>query len=183
MNLGFTRDELSFFILDTDNPKTFVFVDTSSYQKEPERPLMEITPPGYNKYFLVNIVARKVNTLNSNTIGISDILEGRCLVDLADGVWTFKYKICPYDEVFIVKYNLRTVKLERSLAELYKELDFSDCDVSEDESLKKDIIDAQLAIASGKANAERGDVKKATTLYKLANTIITNRLNKLSNSC
>lgn len=183
MSLGIERNVLSFLILDTANPKTFVFIDTSHYFEQPDRPLLEITPPGFNKYFLVNIVAQNVNTLNSNTIGLSDVIGTSCLEDLADGVWILKYKICPYDEIFTIQYHLRTTKLENSLRSLYHELDFSDCDVAEDEDLKKDIIDIQLAIASGKANAEEGNIKEASTLYQIANNLVTKRINKLSNLC
>lgn len=183
MSLGINKNDLSFLILDTDNPKTLVFIDTSYYYKNPDRPLLEITPPGFSKYFLVNIVARQVNTLNSTNIGMTDFLESLCLSDLADGIWTFKYKICPYDQVFTIQYHLRTVRLEQTLCQIFNSLDFSDCDIQEDEFIKKNVTDIMLAIASGKANARAGNIREAHALYNIANDLAVSILNKLSKIC
>lgn len=180
---GFKKHTLSFDIYDTTNSKTLVLIDTSDYYEQPERPLLEITMPGYSKYFLANIIASKVNTLNSNIIGLSAFVAGDDLCTLPDGVWTFKLKICPYDKIFKIKYHLRTVELENKLDRIYKALDFSDCDVSEDAKLKNSIIDIILSIESGKAHARCGDVKKAHDLYNIGSTLADKILNKISKQC
>lgn len=183
MLFGIQKNNIDFEILDTGNSKTLVFLDSSEYYKEPETPLLEITLPGFTKYFLANINARKINTFNSNTIGMTETFNSHELVDLPDGVWTFVYKICPYDEVFIQKYYLRTVCLDNKISEIFEYIRLSDCDVERDSKLKQDIVDMLLAIESGKANACKDNVKKATELYQIANSIATKLLNKLSESC
>lgn len=183
MSLGLKKHNLDFEILDTGNPKTLVFVDSSEYYQEPERPLLEVTLPGYSKYFLLNVVARKVNTFNSNTIGLTETLNSHNLVALPDGVWTLKFKVCPYDKVYIQKYHLRTVILEDSLSKIYEYLDFEGCDVERDFKIKQTIVDIILAIESGKANAKKNNVKIASELYSIANELTTDLLNKLSGKC
>lgn len=197
MSTGLKKNILDFEIIPSGNTKTMIFVDASEYMElHPERPLLEITPPGYAKYFLVNIVAKKVNVLNSALIGIhpqvKKIDESNCeilplgttyLTDLPDGVWTLKYKICPYDKVYIQKYHLRTVALECVLRQIYAYMQFEDCDVQKEEKLKKDIIDILLMIEGGKAAAEEGVVKKASTLYGKATKSINKILDRLSGKC
>lgn len=181
--LGINRNTLSFEILEGGNPQTVLFMDTSQYYKIPESPIVEITPPGYTNPFLTNIDFGKINVLNSSTIGISDILETGCLVDLPDGVWKFKYKICPYDQVYVIGYILRTTVLDITLQKVYDAIDFSDCDIAEDENLKKTIVDIMVAIASGKANARAGEAKKADTLYQIANELTVKTLKNLTDRC
>lgn len=183
MSLGKNRHYISFEILSGGNPEVLLFMDTSQYYTAPESPIAEITPPGYTIPFLVNIIYNKINVINSGTIGISDILESKCLAVLPDGVWKFKYKICPYDQLFVIGYDLRTTSLEKTLEDIYEALDFSDCDIAEDDKLKKDIIDITLAIASGKANARKGNIKKAGTLYQIANELAVRTLRKVNDRC
>lgn len=184
MSLGIRKHTLSFEILNTGNPKTLVFLDSSDYYEEPERPLLEITLPGYNKYFLVNVVARKVNTFNSNTIGMTETLSSHNLVNLPDGVWTLKFKVCPYDKVYIQKYHLRTVTLEEQIANIFEYMDLSDCDVEDTKKYQNTLVDIFVLLEAAKANAEkRGAVKKATEQYQKANSLVTDLLNKLSGTC
>ncbi len=183
MSLGVKHHLLDFEILETKNPRTLVFLDSSQYYKEPESPLLEVTLPGYTKYFLLNVSARKINTFNSNTIGLTETLNTFDLADLPDGVWKLKFKVCPYEEVYIQKYHLRTVDLENRLAKIYEYLDLSDCDIERDIKLKNNIIDIILAIESGKSNAALGNVKKASTLYQKASSLVNKTLNKLTQTC
>lgn len=183
MSFGIRKHLLDFEILDTGNPFTLVFLDSSQYYTSPERPLLEITLPGHNKYFLVNVVPEKINTFNSNTIGLTELLSSFDLVTLPDGVWRFKFKVCPYDKVYIQKYHLRTVELESRLAKIYEVLDFSDCDVERDTKLNNSLIDIHLAIESGKVNASIGNVSKASDLYQMASELVNKLLNKLTGVC
>lgn len=183
MSFGIRKHNLDFEILDTGNPKTLVFLDSSDYYTEPERPLIEVTLPGHSRYFLLNAAAKKVNTYNSNTIGLTEILNSFELVNLPDGVWKFKFKVCPYDKVYIQKHHLRTVELEERLGKVYEYLTLSDCDVERDVKLNNTLIDVLLAIESGKANAKKGNTKKASDLYQFASTSVNSLLNNLSGTC
>jgi len=168
---GFRQHILDFEIIPTGNPKTLVFIDSSDYFREPEKPLLEVTLPGYNKYFLVNVVARKVNTFNSNTIGLTEILNKEYLVDLPDGVYTFKYKICPYENAYIVKKYFRTTLIEKELNDLYLQLESTDCSTKEDRIKSYSLVEIHTCITGAQAVVEK-DEKKANSFYQTAQRLI-----------
>jgi hypothetical protein len=168
---GFRQHTLDFEIIPTGNPKTIVFIDSSDYFREPEKPLLEITLPGYNKYFLLNIVARKVNTFNSNTIGLTTLLNGGELIDLPDGIYTYKYKICPYDELYIIKKVFRTTLIDQQLGELYLQIADTDCSVVEDRVKFYQLVEIHSLIEGAKAVVEK-DEKKANSFYSTAQKLI-----------
>ena len=167
---------MDFEIIPTGNPKTLVFIDSSNYYTEPERPLLEVTLPGYPEYFLTNVIARQVNTFNSNTIGLTELLNDNCLVDLPDGIYTFRYKICPYNVIYKDKRYFRTTLIEQKLSDLYERLDTSDC-VDKDKINPSDLVEIHALIEGAKAVAAKNE-KKANSFYQLADKLIS----KLSDS-
>ena len=181
--MSIRRHYLDFEILPVPNAKTLVFLDSSDYMETPERPLLELTLPGYNRYFLANIVAQQINTLNSNTIGLTETLSNTNLAALPDGVWTLKYKICPYDKVYVQKYDLRTVVLESNLDKIYDHFDVADCVDELDSKLKNEIVDILLLIETGKAAAKKGEPERATKAYNKANKKVTKILERLDCNC
>jgi hypothetical protein len=184
MSLGLRKNTLDFEIFPNSNTKTMIFVDASDYLDDnPERPLLEITPPGYAKYFLVNIVARRINILNASNIGLNVTLKTSHLTDLIDGVYTLKYKVCPYDKAYVQKYHLRTVLLECNLRKVYDFLADAECDIKGDDKLRQAIVDIMLLIALGKAQAEEGQVKKASDAYQKANKKTNQLIDKLEGRC
>jgi hypothetical protein len=168
---GLRQHIIDFEIISTGNPKTIVFLDSSDYFKEPEKPLLEVTLPGYSKYFLVNIRARKVNTLNSNTIGLTELLNNDCLVDLPDGIYTYKYKICPYDSLYKVKKFFRTTLLDKELEDLYLQIENPENLTKEDKVFEYQLVEIHSAIEGAKAVANK-DEKKAQSFYKVAQKLI-----------
>lgn len=183
MALGIKRDYLSFEILPNLDSKTMLFLDTSDYKEEPERPLLEVTLPGHTRYTLVNIIHNKVNVLNSNLTGYSKLLNVSHLVDLPDGVWTLKYKICPYDKIYVQKYHLRTNHLDCKMRQIHQFIQHSDCVIADDEKIKKEVVDLMLLIETGKAEAEEGNAKRAGDLYQKALKRATRLLEKLNGKC
>lgn len=179
---GLHRHHLDFEILETGNTKTLVFADSSSYMEEPERPLLEIVLPGFTKYFLVNIQARKVNTFNSSTIGINEVFSEECLVDLPDGVYNFKYKICPYNSVFICKKHMRVALLNEKIAQLNSKIDLADCDTKNDLSLQQDLFKI-YSLVEGAKIVVNYDSKKAQSYYQLADKLVQKQLDKICKNC
>jgi hypothetical protein len=179
---GLKKNILDFEIIPTGNSKTLVFIDSSDYISEPERPLLEITLPGYSKYFLVNVIARRVNTFNSNTIGLTDLINDGCLVDLPDGVYQFRYKICPYTSAFIDKVYFRTTLIEQKLSELYDKLDSSCCDKKSDKELNQTIIEIHSLIEGSKSVVCK-NVKKANSFYQLASKLLDRILCNIDKNC
>jgi hypothetical protein len=179
---GLRKHILDFEIIPSGNPKTLVFIDSSDYFAEPEKPLLEITLPGYTKYFLVNIAARKVNTFNSNTIGLTELLNEGELVELPDGIYKFRYKVCPYDKVFKDKKSFRTTLIEKKLAEAYDKLDASDCSHQSDKDLQNSIVEIHALIEGAKIVVNKSE-KKASSFYQLANSLLDKIVNKLCKNC
>jgi hypothetical protein len=168
---GFRQHILDFEIIPTGNSKTLVFLDSSDYFREPEKPLLEVTLPGYSKYFLVNITARKLNTLNSNTIGLTELLNNDCLIDLPDGIYTFKYKICPYDETYIVKKFFRTTLLEKELENLYNQIENPENITPDERIFEYKLVEIHAGIAGAQAVVEKNE-KRANSYYKIAQKLI-----------
>lgn len=179
---GIHKHILDFEILELGNPKTIVFVDASQYMETPERPLLEIIPPGYNKYFLVNVQAGKVNTFNSSTIGFHTVLNQSELIDLPDGIWEYKYKICPYKYVYVTKRFLKSSLLNNRIEYLYERIDLQECHVKEDEALKKDLVEVHLLIEGAKSTANKNP-EKASSYYKLADKLVGKLLDKFCKNC
>lgn len=177
---GLKKHILDFEIIPTGNPKTLVFIDSSDYFTEPEKPLLEVTLPGYSKYFLVNIVARKVNTFNSNTVGLTDLLNDDDIVDLPDGIYSFRYKICPYDKAFVDKKHFRTTLIDQKLASLYDQIDTTDCSTKEDRIHEYNLVEVHALIEGAKAIVNKNE-KKANSFYQLASKLIDKLSNKVCN--
>lgn len=180
--LGLHENFLDFEILETGNTKTLVFLDSSTYMENPEKPLLEVIMPGYTKYFLVNINANKINTFNSSNLGINQVLFQTDLVDLPDGIWKFKYKICPYKYVYKVLTKIRITTLLKKLEVLYNQVDLRDCAGKEDRDLETAFVKIDLLIQGSKAAVEKNP-KLAQEYYQLADKLIQKQLDKFCKNC
>lgn len=184
--LGLHENVLDFEILETGNLKTLVFMDSSTYIGPPERPLIEVIMPGYTRYFLANVVAKNLNTFNSSTLGINQVLLQEDLVDLPDGIWEIKYKICPYKYVYKVKKHMRVTLLLTKLEKLYNNIDLSECGTKEDKELQDNLVQIHILIegakAAGKVNSTASS-KQAQKYYQLADKLIQKSLDKFCKNC
>lgn len=177
---GLKRHILDFEIVPTGNPKTLVFVDSSQYMGVPERPLLEVTLPGYTKYFLLNVTASMVNTFNSNTIGLTSLLNGDSLVNLPDGIYSFRYKICPYTSAFIDKAFFRTTLLEERLLVLYDRLD--NCSSCAPKNVLLELAQV-VALIEGAKQIVHKNQKKANEFYQLALKLIDGVMCDVDKTC
>lgn len=180
--LGIHKHILDFDIISVGNPKTLVFSDSSQYMEQPERPLLEVIPPGYTKYFLVNYVANVVTTFNSSTLGLNQVLNQAYLVELPDGVWIIKQKICPYEYVNITKKYMKVDQLMVKLSQLNDEIDLADCSIKNDYQLESDLVKIYTLI-EGSKSVVNVDSVKAKKYYDLANDMVQKYLNKFSINC
>ena len=179
---GFRENILDFEIVPTGNPKTLVFIDSSIYIGQPDGPRLQILAPGYNRYLLANIVANQVNTFNSNTLGLTELLNADCLVDLPDGVYRLTYEICPYQANHKVKSICRTTILEQRLMAVYAKLDVSDCTKKEDIKILNDLAEIHMLI-EGCHSVANIDERKATEFYALASKLVDRLIKKLEKCC
>jgi hypothetical protein len=182
MPLGLYRNNLDFEILETGNPSTLVFVDSSQYIEPPDKPLLEVFIPGYSKYLLVNIIPNQVNTFNSSTLRLSESLSISHLTILPDGVWNFKYKICPYAYVFIEKSTMRTTLINKKLDRAYNEIDLERCTDKTSTFILDQLTRVQILIRGSKAVVEK-DQKRASEYYNLADRLLDQVLDKFCKNC
>lgn len=179
---GVYRNYLDFEPLETGNEKTLVLVDSSSYMQEPEAPLIEVYLPGFNKYLLRPFIAKQVNTYNSNTLGLTQSLQQEGITILPDGVWRIRYKICPYDLVFIDKTFMRVTVLLNKLAMVYNNIDLQACPGKTTDDLFHQLAYVNILIEGAKA-AACVDEKKAMGDYNTANKIVNELLGVHCKSC
>jgi hypothetical protein len=184
MPLGIHKTHLDFEILETGNPKTLVFVDSSQYIQPPDRPLLEVFLPGFNKYLLTNVVANEVNTFNASTLGLGTTLNTNFLQDLPDGVWSFRFKICPYEFVFTDKKHMRVTYLMSKLSRLYAEISIDGCECPDrtDVYIQKQLTRIHILIEASKSIVNIDSVK-AFRYYQLANKLIDELSHKFCKNC
>lgn len=182
MPLGIKRTILDFEILETGNPQTLVFVDSSQYIEPPDRPLLEVFLPGYDKYLLTNVAANQVNTFNSNTLGLANALFINHLTVLPDGIWKFRFKICPYNYIFIDKSYMRTTLLELKLDQAYNQIDLLKCMDKTTAYILDELTKVEILIKGAKAAVNK-DEKKSYSYYQLANRIVDEIINKHCKNC
>lgn len=179
---GFRENIIDFEIIPTGNPNTLVFVDSSTYIEEPDRPLLEILMPGYSKFLLANVVARQINTFNSNTLGYTELLNADCLLELPDGVYRLNYKVCPYTVNYKIKNIIRTTLLEQKLRFVYEKIEASNCSIKEDKTILGDIAEVHMLI-EGCHSIVAVNEKKATEFYSLAEKITKHLIKRLEKCC
>lgn len=163
---GFKQNILDFEILDIFNKKCIIFIDTSDYFEIPDSPILEIKLPYSEKIFTFNIDYKNINILNSNNIGLNNFLECNNLADFVDGIYTFTYKICPYKELYITKYHLKSDFLQDIIYEIYSKIE---CEhLINNAYIKKEILEIQLLLESAKANTIKHNIIKGTKDYELS---------------
>lgn len=180
--LGVHENILDFEIIETGNPETLVFVDSSQYMEEPDGPLLEITMPGYDKYFLVPYVSRNVNVFNSGTLGLNQVLFNNEYLPLPDGIWFIKQKICPYKYIFRTKKYMRVTQLLNKLGQLYAEIDITDCAEKNNNQLQIELTRVH-ALIEGARLVVNIDDKKAYNNYRLADRLVNSLLSKYCKNC
>lgn len=164
---GLHVNNLDFEVINTGNEKTLVLIDSSTYFEKPQTPLLDIKLPGFAEPFTVNIEFSQINILTSSTIGITNLLNNDCIVNLPDGVYELTYRICPYKYQFITKNHLRTETLETELDKIFCSLDCNTL-LIDNPKIKRDISDILILIESAKANVRGGYCDKGTKDYQLA---------------
>lgn len=170
---GLRKHELDFEILETNNPKKLVFLDTSVYYTNPVTPILHLVKPG-GEEVLLNISHGEINTFNSHSLGLTNLLNGDDTAAIPDGVWQAVYRICPYNELYVSKFFVRFETINECLYNVYKNFDTECCSAS-NELLKKQLNDIYLLIESSKANAYKNLKDKAEKDYSLA----VKKINKL----
>lgn len=173
---GLQKHHLDFEILETNNTKTIVFLDSSVYFTNPTTPVLQLQPPGSTSLITVNVDFGKINTFNSHTLGLTDVLRGDDTTHLADGVWKAIYRICPYNELYTTKHFVRFEYNNECLFKIYENLD-TECCEDKYNSVKKQLMDIYILMESAKANAYLNNTDKAIKDFNLVSKKVSKLLN------
>ena len=162
--------QLDFYVEEVLNPKVMIIKDASYYNPEitPTGGLLVIQYPGSDVYISFSIGINFTYKINSNTLGITNVVQQSQLSDLPDGLYTIRYSICPNDELFVEYKFLRNVKQLIRYNNLYCSLQVEKCDhKSYKEAIEKlREIKSYIDAAVYKANCCQYD--KAIELYDYA---------------
>lgn len=95
--------KLDFNILETQNPKTLVFVDESDYSDiSPIFPMLQVRFPDMEKSYKALIRTEKVNSIYTTTLGFSSAVS-----NFPDGVYDLKYSIEPHNISYVCKKYMK----------------------------------------------------------------------------
>lgn len=183
MSKGLHSHDIGFEIIESMNDKKLLFLDTSEYFEQPESPLIEITLPGFSKYFVIPYISNDVTIITSGSLGLTDILQRSDNSILPDGIYKIKQKICPYKYIWFVKYFLRTTIIDFQIKQLFNAFDELPNPTKEDIKLKKEITDIFIFIESAKADAELGHTERGQKDFQIAQKKVSKLLEKLTNYC
>jgi hypothetical protein len=172
---------LGFDIIDTHDFKTLGILDTSWYNGDikVETPTIEIIPPGYQVAASPFFQIKALNVYNSNGLGITRASCEEELVPLPDGIWKFKYSICPNDKLFIERFFLKTDHIWCRFTQAFLTLDLHNANSNKDVSRKKQLDEIEFYINGAIAASNNQDVKDAIDLYNKAEK----QLNRFFSDC
>lgn len=173
--------KIDFLILESNDPKVIVLLDRSVYLDNPEKPLLEVTLPGFTGYIEVPYNINGITVLDSDVLKITESCDYDYLADLPDGVWHIRQKVCPVDELFESKCYLKTQRLQEEFNALLLTISESCYDGVDKTEVNNDIIDIEILIKVAKLEAGRCNAQTAIAKYNAANRKITRLFNKINN--
>lgn len=168
-----TPTKLSFEILPTNECKTLAIADTSVYNGVPEGATLQVSVPDKDDVIELVFTVGGVTVLNSNALQYSKVNDLSYLLPLPDGLYTFKISVCPYDIFWYEKDFYRTCQLECKYYKALLELDLVNCQKCYSKERLEKLQLAWLYIQGIWANTNNGDINKASSLYKSADSILT----------
>jgi hypothetical protein len=161
------KDYLNIEPIESGNPFTIVIIDSSSYFRYPEGAALDVTIPGYNDFFEVPFKPSLVNVYNSSTLGLNQLLCVDGLTALPDGVWKYRYKVCPYDQTFVYRSFYKTSLLDERIKQIYNEIDLRACNNNDIDYLKNQVVRIHILREGARAVVEINE-RKAYENYQAA---------------
>lgn len=171
--------KLSFNIIDTHSCKTLGIYDTSFYNslQTIANATLQIISPYDSEPVELDYYKNAFITLNSNSLGITNVLDFDHLVELPDGLYTGKISICPEDKFWYEKSWYRTCLLDCKYDKAFLKLNLDTCNSCFSPEKIGKLENARIYIYGVKTNANQCNFKEADKLYKAANKILDNILN------
>lgn len=174
--------QLDIYIEKILNPKLLIIKDASYYNPDivVTNAKLDLQYPNSSNYVNIPVGKNFSYVINSNTIGLTNVINSNGLSDLPEGIWTIKYSICPNDELYVEYTFLRNIKQLIKYYNLFCKIEIDKCNRKQYlEDLKKireikDIIDASQYLAD-----DCGKYEKSIELYDEAEKM----LNEFTNDC
>lgn len=164
-----TSYRIDFSVLDDNNPDTIIILDKSTYLDTPQKPLIDITLPGFTGYIEVPYNYGKLSLYNSDSLSITTPTDDGSLAPLPDGVYQITMKICPYDNSNFntSRCYLKTSQFNAAYEAVLLSYPWSNsCYDSKD--ISQQMVDTDLLLQSAKAEANRCNVDRASQKYQAA---------------
>jgi len=159
-------NSLDFNILSTNSPKTLSIHDGSIYDSIPGHPKVCILMPGFSTNVELTFQPNKINTFNSNNLGLSNVTTVDALVNLPDGIYKINYHID--GDIFVEKLYLRVDKLMCKIDNALLTIDFESCDdIVRKQKINK-LTEIQFMVMAGIACANVCNSTSAVSLYRRA---------------
>lgn len=165
--IGTQQYNIDFYIVESNDPKTIVILDRSNYLDQPEKPLLQVTLPGFTGFKHIEYIPQSINVLNSDSLDLTSPCEYDCTAPLPDGIYQITMMICPYDQLYKKVCYLKTTKFYESYQNLLLNFDIADKFHNQDQ-LKKDIVDIFILMESAKAEVNRCNVERGMKKYQAA---------------
>lgn len=176
------RSYLNIAPIETGNLFTVTVIDSSSYFTYPESPILSVFLPGYTEPFIVPFRPSLVNSYNSSSLGLGHLLQQQGLSVLADGIWKFRYSVCPHDQLFVDRLYMRTTLLDDKIKQIYNKIDLRACENNDIDYLKNRVLQIQILREGAKSVVEFNE-RKAFGDYQAANQLADDILKRNCNSC
>ena len=172
--------QLGLEFLETSNPRIFKISDVSVYNSllAATCPELLITVPGfqYSASIDPSELTQGFNlVLTACKLGIQIQNCDSKNEDIPDGIYAIKYSISPNEFVYVEYNYFRTTQLNNRLQKVRCDLDANTCYKDEEQQQKfLKIREVSDYIAAAKASLEdcHHDVKKATSFYNLAKSLL-----------
>lgn len=177
--VGPTSYIIDFAVLENNNPKTIVLLDQSSYLTPAQKPLLQVTLPGFTGSVQVPYAPNTIITLNSDSLSLTEPCDYDYTAELPDGVYEIIMMVCPYNELFNKQCYLKTTQLDVQYRNLLLNLDIN-CKCLDEKKLKEQIIDADILIQSAKAECSICNIEKSMQKYRTAVKLIESINKKLN---
>lgn len=170
---------INFYIIESNDPKSIVIFDKSLYIDLPEKPLLEVTLPGFTGSVQIPYLPNTLIVLNSDSLDLTKECEYENYADLPDGVYQITMKFCPYETFYNKKCFLKTSNFYQEYQKLLLSLDFTK-DSYDQDYIKNQIINMDILIQSAKAETSLCNIQKAVNKYSGALSILSNINRKIN---
>lgn len=165
--IGDQTYNIDFYILESNDPKTIVLLDRSTYLDAPEQPTLKITLPGFTGSVNIPYTPNGINVLNSDSLNLTEPCDYDATAPLPDGVYQITMQICPFEQLFNKKCYLKVTQFYAEYGKILLNFDVTNNTYDQDK-LKAEIIDMDILIQSARAEVTNNSIERGVKKYQAA---------------